>query len=61
MQIPMPVMPNILNTHAAIERIANNQVQAHHQLMERLDRLIALQEQQNALLLQLAQGKPAQD
>lgn len=54
-------MPNILNTHAAIERIANNQVQAHHQLMERLDRLIALQEQQNALLLQLAQGKPAQD
>lgn len=61
MNTPMPFMPQVPNTHAVIERIAKNQVEAHRQLMERLDRLIALQEKQNELLLQLAQAKPAQE
>lgn len=60
MEFRTPVMPQIPNTHAVIERIASNQVEAPRQLMERLDRLISLQEKQNELLLQLAQGKPTQ-
>lgn len=57
MEIPKAVIPNIPNTHALIEKIAQNQGETTRAILKRLDRLVALQEQQNELLQQLAQGQ----
>lgn len=57
MEIPKAFIPNIPNTHALIETIAQNQGETTRAILKRLDRLVALQEQQNELLQQLAQGQ----
>lgn len=52
-----PVMPNIPNSHAVLEKIASNQVAAHRQLMEQMTAVADLLQQQNELLAQLVQGQ----
>lgn len=57
MEIPKPFIPNIPNTHALVETIAQNQGETTRAMLKRLDQLIALRERQNELLLQLVQGQ----
>lgn len=61
MEIPKPFIPNIPNTHALVETIAQNQGETTRAMLKRLDQLIALQERQNALLQQLVQDRQAKD
>lgn len=56
MEIPRPFIPNIPNTHAVVEAIAQNQGETTRAILKRMDQLVALQEKQNELLQQLVQG-----
>lgn len=56
MEIPRPFIQNIPNTHAVIEKIAQNQGETTRAILKRLDQLVVLQEKQNELLQQLVQG-----
>lgn len=55
MEIPKPFIPNIPNTHALIETIAQNQGETTRALLKRLDKLVELQGQQNELLASVLQ------
>lgn len=61
MEIKQPYIPEFPNTHKLVETIAQNQGETTRALLKRLDRLVALQEQQNALLQQLVQDRQAKD
>ena len=56
MEIPKPFIPHVPNTHALIETIAENQGATTRSILKRLDKLVELQEKQNELLSQIAQG-----
>lgn len=50
-----PRMPQIQNSHAVLETIAENQGETTRALLKRLDKLVELQGQQNELLASVLQ------
>ena len=58
--INVPPMPQIPNPMKEFRQFAEVHVHSQGVLRDKLDRLIALQEQQNELLTQLLQRFPAQ-